>query len=348
MLHSGFLVQEEVPLHRTEGTMMKHRLLGKDGFDVSEIGLGCWQLGADWGEAVSEQSAEAILTEAVEQGVTFLDTADVYGSGRSEERIGAFLRTGKAPVRVATKFGRGEGVYPDHYTEERLRQSVEGSLNRLGVEALDLLQLHCIPTEVLRQGEVFDWLRRLRQEGIIRHFGASVETVDEGLLCLEQEGLQSLQVIFNIFRQKLVGELLPQARDRGVGLIVRLPLASGLLTGKFSRDTRFATSDHRNYNRDGQFFNVGETFAGLPFEQGVELAEPLKDMQPSGMSMVDLALRWILDHEAVSVIIPGARSPEQARANTRASSLPPLSPELHRALAAYYTGQVHAHIRGAY
>jgi aryl-alcohol dehydrogenase-like predicted oxidoreductase len=277
-----------------------------------------------------------------------LDTADVYGSGRSEALIGKFLKQCPTPVTVATKFGRAAEVFPDHYSEERLRQSIGAAARRLGVEVIDLLQLHCIPEGLLRSGEVFDWLRRAQQEGLIRHFGASVETVDEGLLCLEQDGLLSLQVIFNIFRQKPVIRLFPQALARGVGIIVRLPLASGLLSGKFTRETTFAAEDHRNYNRDGQCFNVGETFAGLPFEKGVELAERIRDFLPEGMTMVELALRWILDHDAVSVVIPGASSPEQARANARISDLPSLPEDLHHRLMEFYESDVQAHIRGRY
>ena len=249
---------------------------------------------------------------------------------------------------VATKFGRGEEVYPDKYSEDTLRRSVDASLKRLRGDALDLLQLHCIPPDVLREGQVFDWLRRIRQEGLIRHFGASVETVEEGLICLEQEGLLSLQVTFNVFRQKLVSQLLPQARARGVGIIVRLPLASGLLSGKFAGGTRFPETDHRHFNRDGQAFNVGETFAGLPFKKGVELVDMLKERLPAGMTMVQMALRWILDHDAVSVIIPGASSPEQAGANAEVSDLQSLPKDLRQALAEFYTQHVHHHIRGPY
>ncbi len=328
---------------------MNMRPLGENGFEVSEVGLGCWQLGADWGKSFSTEDGFAILQEAVDQGICFFDTADVYGNGKSESIIGEFLRQCKVPVRVATKFGRSDAVYPDRYTEAAMRESVEGSLERLGVDSLDLLQLHCIPTEVMRKGEVFDWLRRLREEGLIRTFGASVETVEEGLLCLEQEGITSLQVIFNIFRQKLVDELLPQAGEKGVGIIVRLPLASGLLAGKFTRETRFAEDDHRHFNRDGKCFNVGETFAGLPFEKGVELTEAIKNrFLPESMTMVQLALRWILDHEAVSTIIPGASSPVQAKSNAAVSDLAPLSRELHRALAAFYRAEVQEYIRGGY
>ena len=327
---------------------MKKRRLGKQGFEIGEVGMGCWQLGADWGPSIEEDTAFSILTAAVESGVDFFDTANVYGDGRSEIFLGRFIQICDTSIIVATKFGRGAGVYPDNYTEDALRRSVDASLKRLGVDKLDLLQLHCIPTEVLGEGKVFDWLRRIKQEGLIRHFGASVETVEEGLICLEQDELLSLQVIFNIFRQKLVSELLPRAEERGVGIIARLPLASGLLTGKFSEDATFPETDHRHYNRDGQQFNVGETFAGLAFKKGVALADTLKALLPGHLSMVQMALRWILDHKAVSVIIPGASSPEQARSNAAASDLKPLSAELHRALSTYYNERVHDHIRGAY
>ncbi len=328
---------------------MHTRRLGTNGFEVSEVGLGCWQLGPDWGKSMGSEEGHAILQQAVDRGVRFFDTADVYGAGKSESIIGEFLRQCDLPIRVATKFGRSGEVYPDAYSEAAMRKSVEGSLERLGVDALDLLQLHCIPVEVMRQGDVFTWLQRLQDEGLIRHFGASVETVEEGLICLEQEGLISLQVIFNIFRQKLVSELLPQAKAKGVGIIVRLPLASGLLAGKFTKETTFEKNDHRNYNRDGAAFNVGETFAGLPFEKGVELADTLKQSYlPDSMTMVQFALRWILDHDAVSTIIPGASSPAQARSNAEVADLPPLPAALHGKLTDFYRNEVHDHIRGAY
>ncbi|MBD0835135.1 aldo/keto reductase [Aestuariibaculum suncheonense] len=328
---------------------MKHRNLGRNGFQVSEVGLGCWQLGADWGQDLSKEKAFEILEEAVNNGITFFDTADVYGNGKSEALIGEFLKTCETPVRVATKFGRAGNAYPDKYTKDILRQTVEGSLDRLGVDSLDLLQLHCIPTQYLKDGEVFGWLRDLQQEGLIKHFGASVETVEEGLICLEQDGLLSLQVIFNIFRQKLVNELLPQAQDKGVGIIVRLPLASGLLTGKFSTTTNFAEDDHRNFNRDGQAFNVGETFAGLPFEKGLEFIDAIKNnILPDDLTMVQLALRWILDHEAVSTIIPGASSKQQVFGNAAVSDIKALPPEVHQALTQLYKEKVHEHIRGGY
>lgn len=327
---------------------MNKRQLGENGFQVSEVGLGTWQLGGDWGKDFSSDKALSILEAAVDSGVTFFDTADVYGNGQSEAFIGEFLRGGSTTVRVGTKFGRGGDVYPDGYSKDAMRQAIEASLSRLGVDALDLLQLHCIPTVELQKGDVFDWLRDFKSEGLIRTFGASVESVEEGLLCLEQEGIQALQVIFNIFRQKLVTELLPQAKAKGVGIIVRLPLASGLLTGKFTKATTFAESDHRNFNKDGDAFNVGETFAGVPFAKGVELARAIKAFLPDGMSMTQLALRWVLDHEAVSTVIPGASSPIQARDNAIASDLHPLPQALHRKLAEFYREEVHASIRGVY
>ena len=322
-------------------------MLGKNGFEVSEIGLGCWQLGGNWGESLSKDAAFEIMSSAVSSGVTFFDTADVYGSGQSESFIGDFMKETKTHLRVATKFGRGD-VYPDGYSEESLRNAVDASLKRLRVESIDLLQLHCIPLAVLQQGDVFNWLRKIKQEGLIKHFGASVESVEEGLLCIEQEGILSLQVIFNLFRQKLATDLLPQAQAKGVGIIARLPLASGLLSGKFTPQTVFSEKDHRNFNRNGEAFNVGETFAGLPFEKGVELADTIKTMLPPGMSMAELALRWILDHEAISTVIPGASSAKQIEANAAWSESPSLSPELHQKLSEFYKSEVEKHIRGSY
>lgn len=327
---------------------MQSRKLGDAGFAVSEIGLGCWQLGADWGAPLAEEAGLEILETAYKKGVTFFDTADVYGAGKSESLIGKFLK-GKNDdaIRIATKFGRGD-VYPDGYTEASLRKGIDASRARLGVDSLDLVQLHCIPTEVMRHGAIFDWLRTLQSEGVIKHFGASVETVEEGLMCIEQEGLLSLQVIYNLFRQKLTRELLPQAKDKGVGIIVRLPLASGILSGKFSAGTVFDEKDHRNFNRDGQHFNVGETFAGVPFETGIKLVAELKEMLPEGMDMAQMAQRWILDHEAVSTIIPGASKAQQIERNAAISALPPLPEALHRELVAFYDEKIAQHVRGAY
>lgn len=324
---------------------MKYRQLGKSGKSVSEIGLGCWQLGGDWGH-VSDEKAFEILHTAVDQGVTFLDTADVYGGGRSERLIGQFLQQRSENLFVATKVGRYN--YPGPYTLPLLRQHVSDSLNRLAVDHLDLVQLHCIPTEVMAEGTIFDWLRQLQEEGLIRNFGASVESMAEADMILDQSGLTSLQIIFNIFRQKPIHTLFEKAKAKKVGIIVRLPLASGLLAGKFSKDTTFEDSDHRHYNKDGDAFNVGETFAGLPFEKGVDLANRIKTLVPATMTMAQFAQRWILDHDAVTTVITGASKPRQVVDNTAVSQLPPLPEERHAQLAALYNNEIHDHIRGAY
>lgn len=328
---------------------MQTTSFGREAVTISRVGLGAWQLGSDaWGE-MDDAQARAILDRADAGGVTFIDTADVYGGGESERRIGRFLAETGAQPFVATKLGRGDGLYPDRYDYDDLRRVTEASLERLGVDCLDLTQLHCVPTEVLRDGAVFDHLRRLRDEGLIRRFGASVESVAEGLLCLEQDELSSLQIIFNIFRQKPIDELLPRARERGVAIIVRLPLASGLLAGKFTAETKFPAGDHRHFNEDGQSFNVGETFAGLGLAAGTELADKLKPLVPKQMTMAQMALRWCLDFEAVTVVIPGASRPEQADANIAAADLPPLGAELHAKLRAFYADhRIAERIRGPY
>jgi len=327
---------------------MKYRSFGKEDTAVSEVGLGTWQLGGDWG-TVGDDEAEKILRTAVENGVTFFDTADVYGLGRSEKRIANFLKGYDGAVFVATKLGRHpEPGWPDNFTYATMRQHTENSLRHLEVDALDLTQLHCIPTNEFRKGEVFDHLRRLQQEGLIKRFGASVESMEEALICLEQEGLASLQIIFNIFRQKPIPALFDKAKEKGVALIVRLPLASGLLAGKFRVDSTFAENDHRNYNKDGDAFNVGETFAGLPFAKGVALADQLKPLVPAGMTMAQFAQRWVLDFDAVSTIIPGATRPDQVLSNVSVSDLPPLSADLHDQLRKIYKLDVKEYIRGPY
>ncbi len=327
---------------------MNTRAFGATGQLMGEIGLGCWQLGGtDWG-GLSDMTARSILIAAADAGVNFFDTADVYGNGRSEEILGRFLKERQGRFFVATKLGRAQGIYPSGYTWETIRSATEASLKRLGVAALDLTQLHCVPTSVMREGEIFDWLRRLQGEGKIRHFGAGVETVEEALICLDQPGLTSLQVIFNVFRQKPARELFAGAREKNVALIVRLPLASGLLGGHLTGQTLFPADDHRNYNRDGLAFNVGETFCGLPFDKGLELVAMLDPMVPQGMTLPQMALRYILDHEAVSVVIPGSSRPAQATSNSMATKLPPLSPELHEQLRLFYDSEVAPFIRGPY
>lgn len=328
---------------------MKKRPLGAGGVNVGEVGLGCWQFGGDWG-ATSEEESLQTLRAAFETGVTFYDTADVYGGGLSERLIGRWLAADKPKgVFVATKLGRGKLGGPENFTLETMRTHTEDSLLRLGVEALDLTQLHCVSTETLRDGAIFENLRTLQAEGKIRRWGASVESMEEAHLCLAQDGLSSLQIIFNLFRQKPIDDLFADAQAKGVALIVRLPLASGLLSGKYTADTQFAPQDHRTYNRDGQAFNVGETFAGLPFEKGVALADALKPLVPDGFTLAQMALRWCLDFPAVSVLIPGAKNPAQAHSNAHVSDLPPLSPELHQTLHRFYKEQGIAEaIRGPY
>lgn len=326
---------------------MNHRIIPRLARKVSEVGLGTWQIGGEWG-TVDESTALRILAAAVDAGTTLFDTADIYGGGRSETLIGKFLRNRPAvELVIATKLGRSSDPgWPANFERAAVRAHTEGSLRRLGVGAIDLTQLHCVPAEVLRRGEIFEFLRELKREGKIRAFGASVESMEEALICLKQPDLASLQIIFNIFRQKPAEVLFGEAKMRNVALLVRLPLASGLLSGKMTQETRFAENDHRNFNRDGQRFNVGETFAGLPFAKGVELADQLKAWVPAGMTPAAMALRWCLDFDAVTAVIPGARSPEQAAANAQASSLPPLPAELHQKLVRFYHDQVASHIRG--
>jgi aryl-alcohol dehydrogenase-like predicted oxidoreductase len=322
---------------------MKTRRLGKTGYDVSEIGLGCWQLGGDFGP-VGDDTASRILDAAGAAGISFWDTADVYGGGLSESRIGAHA---KAPgVRVATKLGRGSGLFPHNYSLDGIRGSLVGSAQRLGVTTLDLAQLHCVPTEVLRDGRIFGWMEQLKAERLVRHWGASVETIEEGLICLEQPGCATLQIIFNLFRQDAAKELLPAAAEKDVGIIVRLPLASGLLSGKYDKATRFEASDHRNYNADGAAFSVGETFSGIPFERGVELVGELRGLAPEALPMSQFALRWILDHPQVSTVIAGVSKPEQIADNVAASEQNSLFPALMGQLGEWYQREVKPAIRG--
>ena len=327
---------------------MKTRSFGKEIIQISEVGLGTWQLGSDWGN-VDEKTAMETLAAAVESGVNFFDTADVYGLGKSERYLGKFLQESGANVFVASKLGRfPEPGWPENFTLEAFRNHTEASLRRLGLDTLELTQLHCIPTEVLKRGEIFAWLRTLQREGTIKRFGVSVESMDEALFCLEQDGLSSLQIIFNIFRQKPITTLFDMAKEKGVALVIRLPLASGLLSGKLTVHSEFDKSDHRNYNRNGEQFNVGETFAGIQFEKGAELVDELKSMLPANMTMAQMALRWILDFDAVSVVIPGSKKPGQVQANAAVSNLQPLSAELHKQLREFYDIEVAVHIRGPY
>ena len=325
---------------------MHHRAFPRSGRSVSAIGLGCWQLGAEWGD-VSDEAAEAILGAAIEAGIDFFDTADIYGAGRSEGRIGRFLARQQPDAFVATKLGRSaDPGWPHNFELDAMRRHAEGSRARLRVDALDLLQLHCVPIEVLRAGTIFDHLRTLKSEGLIRAFGASVESSEEALLCLQQDELESLQIIFNLFRQTPIEAVFDEARRRQVAIIVRLPLASGLLSGKFERNTAFGPDDHRNFNRDGAAFHAGETFAGLPYERGLELVEELRELAPPGVSLARLAQRWILDHDAVTTVITGATRAAQVVENASCADLPPLPAALHIRLREFWSARVRSAVRG--
>lgn len=321
------------------------RPFGRTGWNVTEIGFGAWAIGGQWGD-VDEAQAKDALRAALEAGTNFIDTADVYGDGRSERIIRAVLEDwdGPRPI-VATKAGRRLSPHvADGYTQANLTAFIDRSRENLGVETLDLVQLHCPPTEVYYRPEVFAALDGLVAAGKIRHYGVSVEKVEEGLKAIEYPGVQSVQIIYNIFRQRPATLFFREAKARQVAVIARVPLASGLLTGKLDRDSSFADGDHRNFNRHGEAFDVGETFAGVPYEVALEAVEAIRPLVPQGASMAAFALRWILMADAVSVAIPGAKSREQAQANAAASKLASLSPETMQALHSLYERQISRHV----
>ena len=318
---------------------MQSRRLGKTGWDVSEIGFGAWAIGGEWGETDEEESMAA-LHAAVDAGVTFFDTADVYGDGRSERLLGRLLREGDERLVVATKFGRRVEQDPALFTYENLRGWLERSRENLGVEAVDLVQLHSPPWETYYLPEVHEACSRLVQEGLVRAYGVSVEKVEEGLKAIEYDGVATIQLIFNLLRQRPAELFFEQARRRDVGVIVRVPLASGLLTGKFDRNSTFAAEDHRAYNRQGEQFDRGETFSGVDYEVGLEVVEELRPLVPPGATLAQLALRWILTFDAVSTVIPGAKTPEQAQANAAAADLPAPPPETMERIAEIYRRRV--------
>jgi aryl-alcohol dehydrogenase-like predicted oxidoreductase len=320
---------------------MKSRSFGRTGWTVGEVGFGTWALGASWGPVDDAEGIRA-LHAALDHGVNFLDTADVYGDGHSEQLIAQVLkeRQGPRPI-VATKAGKRLKVQDvAGFSRENLTNFVERSLRNLEVEAIDLLQLHCPPTEVFYRPEIFETLDDLVRQGKLIQYGASVEKVEEGIKAMEFPGVASIQIIFNIFRQRPSELFFKLAQQRQVAIIVRVPLASGLLSGKFTPDSRFEASDHRNFNRKGEAFDVGETFSGLPYDLGLAAVEEIRPLVPAGTSMAQLALRWILMHEAVSVVIPGAKTVRQALDNAAAADLPPLSDELMQRLAAIYERRV--------
>ncbi|QJR82829.1 aldo/keto reductase [Alteromonas pelagimontana] len=323
---------------------MSTRQLGSSKLQVSEVGLGCWQLGGDFGP-INEDTATEILEQAVQEGITFFDTADVYGAGQSESYLGHTLTKIAPDAVIATKYGRGDCSYPNSYSFNNLRDSVLRSQDRLQRNCLDLLQLHCISQAELEKEAIFDWLREVQQQGHIAHFGASVETLEEAHICTAQEDLASLQIIFNLMRQRPLMDLFDEAKEKDVGIIVRLPLASGMLSGKFNKNTSFDKSDHRNFNKDGEAFSVGETFSGIEFNKGLELVKKLETYKPAHLDMAGFAMRWILDHDAVSSIIPGASSPKQVSQNAAVGQAQRLDSALHDKLYQLYLNDIEPAIR---
>lgn len=324
---------------------MKQRRFGKLSVSVSEIGFGAWQIGSAWGD-VSEDDGKAALNAALDAGMTFIDTADVYGDGRSEKIVAEVLKTrsGSKPF-VATKAGRRLNPHTaDGYNKRNLEAFIDRSLKYLQVDSLDLVQLHCPPMEALYRPELFAGLDELQQEGKIKSYGVSVEKVEEALKAIEYPGVVSIQIIYNIFRQRPAELFFKEAKRRNVAVIARVPLASGLLTGKITSDSKFAADDHRNFNRHGEAFDVGETFAGVPLDVGLKAVDELKKLVPQGASMAQFALRWILMNDAVTVVIPGARNAQQARANAEAADLHPLSDETMAAAREVYDNLIAPHV----
>jgi aryl-alcohol dehydrogenase-like predicted oxidoreductase len=326
---------------------MEERVLGRTERPVSVIGLGTWQLGADWGE-VSEAAALDVLGAAVESGVTFFDTADVYGDGRSERLIGR-LRADNPDlaIMVATKMGRRVEQVPENYTLQNFRAWTDRSRRNLGMDQLDLVQLHCPPTAVYSSDQLYDALDTLVADGVIANYGVSVETTDEALTAMSRRGTATVQIILNAFRQKPLETVLPSAIQNGVGIIARVPLASGLLSGAYTTSTKFAENDHRNYNRAGEAFDMGETFSGVDYEAGVRLAQEFADLVaklPFEVTPAQAALAWVAQQEGVTTVIPGARTVAQAKANAAAGDLPPLGEEFMKGVRELYDRELRAQI----
>ena len=324
---------------------MEKRTFGRTGRKVGEVGFGAWAIGGSWGD-VEESDAVSALNAALDAGVTFIDTADVYGDGRSERIVAKVLKArAHRDVFVATKAGRR---LPQQsvagYSYENLSGWIDRSLKNLEVETLDLVQLHCPPTDLYYHPEAFGALDRIKREGKIRDYGVSVERIEEALKAIEYPGVVSVQIIFNIFRQRPAGLFFDAAKARNVAIIPRVPLASGLLTGKLKADSTFADSDHRQFNRHGEAFDVGETFSGVPYEVGLKAVERIRPLVKGGATMAQLALRWILMFEAVTVVIPGAKNAAQARANALAADVPPLTQAEMATLKAIYEEDIRPHV----
>ena len=323
---------------------MKYRALGRTGWNVSEVSFGAWAIGGSWGE-VAKDDAVAALNTALDLGVNFIDTADVYGDGRSERIIAEVLKSRREEVIVATKAGRRLNPHvADGYNRENLTAFVERSLKNLDTDCLDLVQLHCPPTDVYYQPEVFSVLDDLVQAGKIRHYGVSVEKVEEALKAIEYPNVQTIQIIFNMFRHRPAELFFREAKARQVGILARVPLSSGMLTGKMTRESTFAANDHRQFNRHGEAFDVGETFSGVDYETGLDAVERLKSLKPEGMTMAQFALRWILMFDAVSCVIPGAKRPAQTQDNVQATDFPALSEDTMSEVTAIYSDMIRAQV----
>jgi aryl-alcohol dehydrogenase-like predicted oxidoreductase len=319
---------------------MKYRPFGRTGWQVSEISFGAWAIGSAWGE-VSDEDALAALHTSIDQGINLIDTADVYGDGRSERLIAQVLKERSKQVYVITKAGRRLNPHTaEGYNRENLTTFIERSLKNLGVEALDLVQLHCPPTQVYYMPEVFGVLDDLVQAGKLKFYGVSVEKVEEAIKATEYPHVQSVQIIFNMFRQRPAELFFSLAQRRQIGILARVPLASGLLSGKMTKETTFPADDHRNFNRYGQAFDRGETFSGVDYDTALEAVEMLKRLVPPGFSMAQFALRWILMFDAVSCAIPGAKNARQALANAQAADLPPLSDKMMAQIRAIYDDKI--------
>lgn len=316
---------------------MKKRILGKTGFEISEVGLGTWQVGGKWGSVFSHATADKILHSAIDNGVNFIDTADVYGNGNSEKAVGRLVRSRSERIYVATKCGRRFSPHIDEsYQIKELRGFVEDSLRNMELETLDLIQLHCPPTETYFRVEIFDLFATLKKEGKIQHLGVSVERVEEAQKAIEYENVTTVQIIFNMLRQRPSEKFFADAAKNKIGIIARVPLASGLLTGRFSADTTFGKDDHRTFNRNGEAFDKGETFSGVDYKVGLEAVEEMKKLFPKQTNLSSIALKWILMFPEVSCVIPGASSAEQVLFNIKASERPDLSSEQMNSIKRIY------------
>ena len=305
---------------------MKYRKFSDLGWNVSEVGLGCWEIGSGWGD-VSERDARELLKKSLDKGVNFFDTSDTYGDGRSEKFLAELIKSTSEKIFVTTKLGRRvRGTnYPRGYKQEPMEEFVDRSLINLGIDCIDLLQLHCPPSEIISKKETFEMMDEIVKKGKIAHYGVSVFKISEAMEAIQNPNVKSIQMVFNIFRQRPAEVFFKEAKKRNVGIIARGPLASGLLTGTMNQETKFPENDHRNYNINGKAFNVGETFSGVNFEKGLKAVEKLKDLLPDNFSLTDLALKWILMHDEVSVVIPGATNKSQVQMNTHATDLEDIS-----------------------